>query len=84
MRRSLFADCSLLTEVELLLELVHTAARVDKLLLAGEERMALGTNINLQVLLDGLGVVNRAASTGDSGLLVIGMDPLLHDDSLSF
>ena len=68
-----------LLKVELLLELVHASACIDKLLLAGEEGMALGTDINFQILLDGLGVVNRTASASDGSVLVIGMDALLHD-----
>ena len=68
-----------LLKVELLLELVHASACIDKLLLAGEEGMALGTDINFQILLDGLGVVHRTASASDGSVLVIGMDALLHE-----
>ena len=67
-----------LVEVELLLELINTSACVNKLLFAGEERMAFGTNINLNVILNGLGNIFSATSTLDSGGLVIGMDTLLH------
>jgi hypothetical protein len=41
--------------------------------------MALRADINLQVLLNGLGVVHRTASASDGRVLVIGMDALLHD-----
>ena len=67
-----------LVEVELLLELIYSAACINKLLLAGEERMAFGTNINLNVILYGFGNIFSATSTLDSGGLVIGMDALLH------
>ena len=65
-------------EVEFFLEFVHASARIDKLLLAGEERMALGADINLQVFFDGLGVVHRAAGTCDGGVFEFGMDSLFH------
>ncbi len=71
-------------EVELLLELINTSACVNKLLFAGEERMAFGTNINLNVILNGLGNIFSATSTLDSSGLVIGMDTLLHFYFLSF
>ncbi len=67
-----------LVEVELLLELINTSACVNKLLFAGEERMAFGTNINLNVILNGLGNIFSATSTLDSSGLVIGMETLLH------
>lgn len=65
-------------EVELLLELINTSACIYKLLLAGEERMAFRTNINLNVVFYRLGNIFGATSTLDSGGLVIGMDTLLH------
>lgn len=43
-RRNLF-------NVEALLETVNTSARVNQLLLAGVERMALGTDIHLHLFL---------------------------------
>ncbi len=73
-----------LVEVELLLELINTSACVNKLLFAGEERMAFGTNINLNVILNGLGNIFSATSTLDSSGLVFGMDTLLHFRFLSF
>ena len=68
-----------LTEIELLLELVNTSACINKLLFAGEEGVALRADINLEVFLDGLGLIDRAASASDRCVLVIGMDALLHD-----
>jgi len=67
-----------LVEVKFLLELINTSACVNKLLLAGEERMAFRTNINLYVILYGFGNIFGATSTLNSGGLVIGMDTLLH------
>ncbi len=67
-----------LVEIELLLELINASACIYKLLFAGEERMAFRTNINLNVILNGLGNIFCATSTLDSGGLVIGMDTLLH------
>ena len=67
-----------LFEVELLLELIHAAARIDKLLLAGEERMALRADINLDRILRGLGRILRTARTFDYRIFVFRMHTLLH------
>ena len=67
-----------LVEIELLLELIYTSACVYKLLFAGIERMAFGTNINLNVVFYRLGNIFGATSTLDGSGLVIGMDTLLH------
>ena len=67
-----------LVEVELLLELINASACIYKLLLTGEERMAFGTNINLNVILYGLGNIFCATSTLDGSGLVIGMYALFH------
>lgn len=67
-----------LVEIELLLELINTSACINKFLLAGEERMAFGTNINLNVVFNRLGNIFGATSTLDGSGLVIGMDTLLH------
>ncbi len=40
-----------LFKTELLIETVNTSAGINKLLLAGEERMAVGTNFDLDVAL---------------------------------
>ena len=68
----------LLVEVEFLLELIYTSACINKLLLAGKERMAFRANIDLDVILNGFGNIFCATSTLDSGGLVFGMDTLLH------
>lgn len=68
----------LLIHTETLLKFVNTSACVNKLLLTCVERMALGADFDLDILLSGLGLDNVAASTGNSGLLVIRMDTLSH------
>ena len=61
------------------LELIHASAGVNKLLLTGEERMALGANINSQVAaLGGLGFNNFATSAFDSANFVVRMDSVFH------
>ena len=40
--------------------------------------MALGANVNDDVLLGGAGLNDIAAGTADRGLLVVGMDALFH------
>ena len=59
-------------------EFVHTAGRIHQLLLAREEGVALGANVNDDVLLGGAGLNDIAAGTADRGLLVLGMDALFH------
>ena len=62
-----------------LLELVNTSAGVNKLLLTGEERMALGANVNsLLAALRGLGFNSFSASASDDAGLVAGMDSVFH------
>ena len=73
-----------LVEVELLLELIYTSACINKFLFAGEERMAFRTDIDLDIILNGLGNIFGATSTLDSGGLVIGMKTLFHCNTLSF
>ena len=56
---------------------VETAG-VYQLLLTREEGVALGANVNDDVLLGGAGLNDIAAGTADRGLLVVGMDALFH------
>ena len=56
-----------------------TAARVNELLLAGEERVALGADFNLQLLLGRAGGEGLAAYAADDCFAVLGMDAFLHD-----
>ena len=69
----------LLGVLESSLELIHASAGVNKLLLTGEEGMALGADINSQVAaLGGLGFNNLAASASDFANFVIRMDSVFH------
>src|SRR5215470_9310375 len=64
--------------VVLLLELLDAAGRIDKLHLAGEERMAGRADFDGDVL---LGAARRelvAATTGDRGGFVLGVNVFLH------
>ena len=62
------------------LELVKTSAGINKLLLTGEERMALGANFNSDLAaLGGLGSNYLSASATDHALFVIRMDSRLHN-----
>ena len=65
-------------KIESLLESVNTSACINQLLLAGEERMALGTDLDLDILLCGTSLDHVAASAGNSGLLVLRMNTFLH------
>ena len=64
-----------------LLELVHAAAAVYQLLLAGKERMALGANFHLQLLLGRTGLKRLTAYATDGCLAILGMDFLFHANS---
>ena len=68
-----------------LLELVNTSAGVNKLLLAGEEGMALGADINSQLAaLGGSGFHSLAACTTDGANFILGMDSVFHCFKPSF
>jgi hypothetical protein len=62
-----------------LLELVHTTANIDKLLLAGVEGVALRANFNTHLAtLGGTRNDGFAASALDNALNVLGMDSVFH------
>ena len=65
-----------LFNIEALLETVNTAARVNELLLAGVERMALGADIHLHLFLGRAGL--------KSALTILGMNIFLHCCFTSF
>ena len=68
-----------------LLELINTSAAVNEFLAAGVEGVALGADLNGDVLLGGAGLDDFAAGASDGSLLVIGMDSFLHGGiSLSY
>jgi hypothetical protein len=62
-----------------LLELIHSTACINKLLLAGKEGMALGADFNADIT-----ALGRASGNGltacalDNDLFVVRMDSLLH------
>ena len=62
-----------------LLEAIDTAAGVNQLLLAGEERVALGADFNAQLLLGRARLEGIAADAGHGRLLILRMDAFLHD-----
>ena len=64
----------LFLHTETLLETVNTAAYINKLLLTGKERMALGANFNTDILLGRAGLDHVTASAGNGGLLILRMD----------
>src|SRR5690349_2194669 len=67
-----------LVPVILLLELLHPAGGVDVLHLAGEERVAGGTDFDHDRLLGAAGGELVAAAAGDGGLFVLGVNTFLH------
>lgn len=62
-----------------LVELVDTASRLGSLLLAGVERMALGTDFHMDALLSGTRNKSVAAVAGNGSLIIIRMYTLFHD-----
>ena len=73
-----------LFHVEALLETIHTAAGVNQLLLAGVERMALGTDIYLHLFLGGTGFKSFTAYAANHALSILGMNVFLHCFFTSF
>ena len=74
-------SCPILLDAVLLVELVNAAAGVNELLLAGVERVALGADLDGDVLLRGAGLVHGAAGAADRGRLIIRMDTVFHSHS---
>ena len=73
--------CKDLFDAETLLEAIDASAGIHQLLLAGEERMALGADINLQLLLRAAGFKRLTAHAANDGLAVLGMDSFFLDFS---
>ena len=67
-----------LLQTELLVETVNTSTSINQLLLAGIERVALGADLNTNVLLGRTSGKDIAARAADGGLFVLGMDTFLH------
>jgi hypothetical protein len=61
-----------------LFKAIHTAAAVDKLLLAREKRVALAADFNGQLIYRRAGRKGFTASAANRGLAVLRMDILLH------
>ena len=72
---------TLLVHTETLLETVNTSACINELLLACVEGVALGADLDGDVLLRGAGLVHGAAGAADRGRLVIRMDTVFHSHS---
>ena len=72
-----------LLQAVFLVETVDTSTGVNKLLLAGVERVTLGANFNLDVLLGRTSLNNCTTRASDSSLFVLGMDTFLHEFHLS-
>ena len=61
------------------LELINASARVNKLLLAREEGVALGANFNSYLAArGGLGFYNFATCTSDGAGFILRMDSVFH------
>ena len=68
---------------ETLLEFVDTAARIHNLLLASVERVALGTDIQLQIMPDGgAGLDDVTAGTRCGNIAVLGVNTFFHGEPL--
>ena len=80
-----FRTCpSFLFHIEALLEAINTSASVNQLLLAGIERMAFGTNINLHLFLGRTGFKCFTAHAANDAFAVLGMNVFLHCFFTSF
>src|SRR5215212_9426137 len=64
---------------EALLETIDAAGRINKLLLAGEERMALRTELDAELLAGGAGRPRLAARAVDVDLLILRMNLWFHE-----
>ena len=69
---------SLLLQAKTLVETVNTSTGVNQLLLAGIERVALGADLDTDLLLGGASGKDVTAVATDRGLFVLGMDTFLH------
>ena len=67
-----------LLDVVLLLELINASARVNELLLTGEEGVAIGAYFYLNVLFSGTCFKCSSARALDRCCFILGMDSLFH------
>lgn len=70
---------SLCRDAIFFVELINTAACCCRFLLTGIERMALGTNLNVDFLLGRTGYKLITAVAGNFCLIIGRMDSLFHD-----
>ena len=73
-----------LFHIEALLEAINTSASINKLLLAGVERMALGADIHLHLFFGGAGLECFTAYAANDALAILGMNVFLHCCFTSF
>ena len=67
-----------LLQTKSLVETINTSTGVDQLLLAGVERVALGADLNTDLLLGRTGCEHVATCATDSSLFVVRMDAFSH------
>ena len=72
------AQTQFLLQTKSLVETINTSTGVNQLLLAGIERVALGADLNTDVLLSGASRKDVATGTANRSLFVLGMDTFLH------
>lgn len=80
MRRHLSLRCLLLPVLSL--ESFDSPRRIDEFLLAGEEGMALGTDLQVDLWLCRARMEGFTARTGDNSFYVLWMDTLFHQTSV--
>ena len=68
----------ILLQAKTLVEAIDTTTGVNQLLLAGIERVALGADLDTDLLLGGASGKDVTAVATDRGLIVLGMDTFLH------
>ena len=76
--------CLLIVHAVLPIELVNTSARLGSLLLASVERMALGTDLNVDILLRGACYKGIPAVAGHRCLIILWMDSFSHVFHLAY
>jgi len=59
-------------------EFLHASSGIYEFLFAGEKRMASGADADFNVAARGAGMINRAARTGDIGLVIFRMNVRFH------
>ena len=73
-----FTLSALLACGKTLLELVNASAGINKLLLAGIKRMALGADFNIDIAKHGVRFYRSTASATDNRRLIVGMNSSFH------